>query len=39
MSGVRILGRLPDLPEPGGNALRQAFEDSFDLSSFAEVWA
>jgi dethiobiotin synthetase len=39
MSGVRILGRLPFLPEPSGNALRQAFEDSFDLSSFAEVWA
>jgi len=39
MSGVRILGRLPILSEPEGSALRHAFEDSFDLSSFAEVWA
>jgi len=39
MSGVRILGRLPFLPEPSGEALRRAFADSFDLSNFAGMMA
>ncbi|MBJ6133304.1 ATP-dependent dethiobiotin synthetase BioD [Ochrobactrum sp. Q0168] len=39
MSGVRVLGRLPLLPSLSEGALMHAFEENFDLGSFAEVCA
>ncbi|MBY5882395.1 ATP-dependent dethiobiotin synthetase BioD [Rhizobium leguminosarum] len=37
MGGVRSLGRLPWLKNVTADGLRQAFCDSFDLASFAQV--
>lgn len=39
MGRVRLLGRLPWLPDLDSDSLRQAFGAHFDLSSFSQVSA
>jgi dethiobiotin synthetase len=37
MGGIRSLGRLPWIADMGADALRQAFNENFDLAIFAEA--